>query len=267
MIVTSFNRNLADNFTSPTNVTDDSLTDDYVFVMIQGIIFGRGYTDLMFGISLTSALACLSILISYFLFWTHLMRKPSMEILFYVFLSNFLTSLGSMVGNPVSGSAACWFEGIITNVFTLSSILWTVVVVVLLYSVVAYKHPLAINLYFHVVCWGFPVLATFLPFVNSTYGAPEGMGWCWVIDLPNTPLWAPELWYWLSFYIWIWLAFFIIAALVSSIIYKMRSIKNETSKKFKAILFQLVGYPIIILICWLPSSISDLQIYSNPDLP
>ena len=253
----------ANNSDMTNNVTT---TDDYISVFEEGISFSRGMTKEMFGISLASAVASLSILVSLIRFWHPLMKKPAFQILFFIFLSNFLSSLGSMVGQPYSGSAACWFEGIITNIFTLSSILWTAVVVLLLYSTIAFRHPIAINIYFHLFCWGFPILATFLPLINSSYGATDRLEWCFVVSLPETQYWAPELWYWLSFYIWVWIAFFAIFILVVMILFKLKSIKNETRKRFETFLIQLVGYPIIILICWLPSSISDLQQYTNHDL-
>ena len=82
-----------------------------------------------------SILGCLTVVVSILVFSRYYLRKASMEILLYMFISNLLTSAGSLVGEPEDCSSICWFEGIVTNVFTLSSVLWNAALMHLLYSV------------------------------------------------------------------------------------------------------------------------------------
>lgn len=79
-----------------------------------------------------------------------------------------------MVGLPSDFGFGCWWEGITTNVFTLTSITWTIAITILLYSILAWKKPLQKTLTLEIICWGIPVIATILPFLNSTYGPPAG---------------------------------------------------------------------------------------------
>ena len=61
-----------------------------------------------------------------------------------------------------------------TNIFTLSSVLWTMILTLLLYSIVGMKKPLRMHPIFHILCWGIPIIVTFIPLSNSTYGPPGG---------------------------------------------------------------------------------------------
>ena len=116
----------------------------------------------------------------------------------------------------------------------------------------------------HVVCWGIPVIATLIPLSNATYGAPGGLGWCWVVPLASTPKWAMKLWFWLSYYIWLWLTFAVIIFYFGLIALKLTSVKAETAAQFRVIFYKMLGYPIIIFVCWFPSTCSDFQLYQYP---
>lgn len=116
----------------------------------------------------------------------------------------------------------------------------------------------------HIVCWGIPVLATVIPLSNATYGAPGGLGWCWVVPLASTPKWAMKLWFWLSYYIWLWLTFAIIVLYFGLIAWKLKSVRAETAAQFRVIFYSMLGYPIIIFVSWFPSTCSDFGLYENP---
>ena len=77
-------------------------------------------------------------------------------------------------GLPSEPNAACWFMGIATNVFTLASVLWTLVLTLLLYSIVGRKKPISMHWQWHAMCWGVPIFVSFIPLINSTYGPPGG---------------------------------------------------------------------------------------------
>ena len=231
-------------------MTNITTTDDY-YTFKEGIVWARGSSIVMFALSLSSILLPLSAGLSILLFRKE-RSKSSMRILLFKFSADVLTSCGSIVGNPFSGSRACWFEGIVTNIFTLASILWTGVIMLLLYSILAFKKPLNDHWSFHVLCWGFPVIATIIPFSTSTYGAPGGLGWCWVVSKDDDPPeWEAQLWYWLSFYLYVWSTMIFILIVSLRIILRLKSpdMKESTRIQFFQIFYKLLGYPAIIFIC------------------
>jgi len=233
-----------------------------------GFQMDRGETREMFTFSLLSAISCLAVLVSLFVFREDLKKKPATPVMFNIFISNLFTSIGSLPGVPIDQSFGCWFEGIVTNIFTLSALLWTVVITWVMYSTIAYRTTSPHSLLISSVCWGIPILATFLPFINSSYGAPSGEGWCWVIDTARTPDWGPQFWFWMSFYAWVWITFFAILFLFVLIIYKARTVVRTESnaKKLKSVMMNLAGYPIAILISWIASTFVDFYVYNRPDI-
>jgi len=214
--------------------------------------------------SIISALSSLSILLSFHLFWKNLGRKPLMLLVYYIQWSNFLTSIGSMVGEPASASFACWFEGITTNIFSLSSNLWSLVINFLLFSILFCKKPMQIRWIHHMLCWGLPIVVTCLPLINSTYGAPDGINWCWVVSTPSSPYWAPLFWYWMSFYAWIWLGFVIDVSMIVALIFQFMRLAPSTLNKVRKAFRTRAGYPFIVLICWGGSAVTDFLTYQNP---
>ena len=116
----------------------------------------------------------------------------------------------------------------------------------------------------HVVCWGIPVITTVIPLSNATYGAPGGLGWCWVVPTASTPKWAMKLWFWLSYYIWLWLTFTVIVVYFGLIALKLASVRAETAAQFRVIFYKMLGYPIIIFVSWFPSTCSDFGLYEHP---
>lgn len=226
-----------------------------------------------------SALGAISNLYYIFLYYYYnneARKRVSLEVLFYYFLSNFLTSIGSSVGLPRYSGFACWWEGIMTNIFTLSAVLWIVVLTYILFSIISHR-KFKLNKFHHLLCWGIPVLATFLPLINSTYGPPSGegvAGWCWVVDTEDSPEWAAQVWYWVSYYAWIWISIVCIVILILVMFYQFFNGKStvsitytETTKKnFNRSIVNLAFYPLLILICWLPCSIADYIQYSGSDM-
>jgi len=74
------------------------------------------------------------------------------------------------MGTPLNHSSSCYFEGIVTNVFTLSSVFWCVLITFLLNTIVNKARPFEIKKWMHLLCWGLPVLLTLLPFTKTNYG-------------------------------------------------------------------------------------------------
>eukprot|EP00300_Choanocystis_sp_HF-7_P023951 c25342_g1_i1.p1 GENE.c25342_g1_i1~~c25342_g1_i1.p1 ORF type:complete len:329 (+),score=42.95 c25342_g1_i1:52-1038(+) len=239
--------------------------------MDKGFGFGmdRGETAMMFTCSLISILSTSCVLFA-LVMQRSFRNKQSSLVLFNLFSSQFLTSLGSLMGVPVDQSFACWFEGIVTNVFTLSSLFWAVVISWMLFEIVGGKEGRVNLTICAVICYGIPLLVTLLPLINSTYGSPPPtyVGWCWVVDTKDTPAWAPTLWYWLNYYGWVWLCFVIIFGLVvaTGIRYVRLQFHTKTSSAFRSTLLSLMGYPIAIIVAWFPATCQDFYDYEKPNV-
>ena len=107
------------------------------------------------------------------------------------------------------------------------------------------------------------MIATVISLSNATYGAPGGLGWCWVVPTASTPKWALKLWFWLSYYIWLWLTFAVIVVYFGLIALKLALVRAETAAQFRVIFYKMLGYPIIIFVSWFPSTCSDFALYTR----
>jgi hypothetical protein len=229
-----------------------------------------------------SIIGCFSVLLSFLIFFSTELtnkdgkRKSQYNILCYIFLSSILTAMGSVYGGGPQGSFVCWWEGLLTNIFTLSSIMWCVTIFLKLYTLVGWeKTTLNIDAwYVHCVCWGVPLLASLLPLTNSTYGPPPGSGevttgsgeaWCWISPTDNSPPWAQEFWYWFSFYFWVWSAFVALIVLTGLLLWKLKLASDMTKKNFQKAYRQVIFYPLLIFLCWFPSSLYDFFNYYFPE--
>ena len=165
--------------------------------------FQRGNTALMFALSFVSMIGCGTVLLTYYIkhlyitllvneindrekqptsssvkdVTTHNLRligKISYrdDMVLFVFISHFFTSLGSLMGEPLPDSIACWFEGIITNWFTLSSCCWIVFLSYQLYAVIVQSTIVHVTAPMHVFAWVAPLFVTLLPLAHMTYNPP-----------------------------------------------------------------------------------------------
>lgn len=97
----------------------------------------------MFAVSLASVVACSTVVATYLVkrLYSDLLLKAGNDSesgkmqtvkqmaqlsyrddsLLYVFIALGLAALGSLPGEPMAGSAACWFEGIVSRTFTLTA--------------------------------------------------------------------------------------------------------------------------------------------------
>ena len=199
--------------------------------------------------------------------------RKVMALYYYIFLSHLLASSATVVGVPLSGSNECWFEGIVGSLFSMSAIMWTVSVLVLLYSNVAYKKPVQLTTIHHLLCWCIPLLCVLLPLSNSTYAAPSaGIGWCRVVG-PDALAWM-----WASHYGVVYLCY--LATLVITVRFFVHingvdvlalandtfKVNVRTSDKFKSAMWVVLAYPLVYFICWVPSTVVDVMSVVRPDV-
>eukprot|EP00603_Paraphysomonas_imperforata_P003847 CAMPEP_0114439414 /NCGR_PEP_ID=MMETSP0103-20121206/15183_1 /TAXON_ID=37642 ORGANISM="Paraphysomonas imperforata, Strain PA2" /NCGR_SAMPLE_ID=MMETSP0103 /ASSEMBLY_ACC=CAM_ASM_000201 /LENGTH=255 /DNA_ID=CAMNT_0001610169 /DNA_START=345 /DNA_END=1112 /DNA_ORIENTATION=- len=123
----------------------------------------------------------------------------------------------------------------------------------------------------------FPLVLTMLPLTTDKFGNPGAdRGWCFLDDRSDSPEWTRHMWIWLSFYFWIFSAmvisviFLVVSfSILSANIVNVRGtlgsnnrlttfLGDEFAVRMIKSINKIVGYPIIILICWGPSLIYDL---------
>jgi hypothetical protein len=210
----------------------------------------------MMGTSGLSAVCSATIILAYALVPVVRTRKY-FEALFYIGISNFLTSVGSSFGFVREDSPECWVQGIMTNVFTLSSIAWTVVVSLMLYYAVNRAEMLKITPLMHLICWGLPVAVTCLPLMELEFSSSDGRYWCFYeSDNEDYPYLRLVLWEWVGFYFWVLFGVAVILCLFLVTSQKKAKLFTESAYLIKFV-EKLKFYPIIIVICWLPSGIYD----------
>lgn len=187
---------------------------------------------------------------------------------FYIALSCFINGFGTMMGEPRDGSPECWFMAIITGIFSLSSIFWTVYLTYRLHGVTrvsdsAHRPSKSRwkSLALHAACWGVPVLLTFLPLVQFSFGVPDGdYGWCFLVDHgKQSPYWL-LFWWWMAFYLWVWLSIFCAAVLLimTKATLNTASVEHQSFAIVLQALMRLRLYCAVIIISWLPYTILDL---------
>ena len=143
-------------------------------------------------------IAATTILLSSFVVWRRVLHKTLNVAIFYAVSSHLLASIGTVVGQPDT-SNVCSYQGIMSNIFILSSVSWTTMITYLLYSNLKFsknQHK-RIRAPFYVLCFGIPILLTFLPFINATYGSQPGLWRCEMINTTTSPPTAQIFWLWL----------------------------------------------------------------------
>lgn len=129
-------------------------------------------------------------------------RTGSRSVITFLAIADFFTAFGYIVGSTnyaihlnqppatpqcVNFSIICTIQSYITSWSSISSFLWTSALALYLYlTVVQSKIFLASKLipYFHVVCWGFPILIC-LPLLitnNLGYSPYAASTWCYIYE-------------------------------------------------------------------------------------
>lgn len=219
-----------------------------------------------------SAGACLAVILTYFTF-ADIRTLRYVELVFYVSVSDLFGSIGVALGSNPDGSFACWFQGLTSNINYMSSVFWTTVITYQLWLAVYEGITLKDMTYIHIFCWFFPVVWALLPLTTNTYGNTEDdqSAWCFIADRKNSPAWGLVTWEWMSFYTWIWLTIFANTTMLVMIHVKLREILRtgitaaEEAKKLVTKVNKLVYYPIILMVCWAPSTVIDM--ISNVSVP
>lgn len=203
-----------------------------------------------------------------FLLFPDLRCLRYVELVFYVSINDLIATIGAGMGKTVNGSPACWFQGIATNWNYLSAVMWTTTIAFQLWLVVSSTKIIVNMSPFHIFCWGFPLLVALLPLSTNSYGNPDDEAdWCFISStLPGYPQWTQLFWELLSFYIWMWLCIIAMTVLLILVLFKRRSMRSVPAAVESSI-WKLFWYPLIVCMCWIIPSYTDIYANVQPDAP
>jgi hypothetical protein len=223
----------------------------------------HGFALPMIVVSAVSALSSMTILL-HFLFSPALRHKYFFKAMAYIAFSNLITSLGSMMGEPHDESAACWFMGIGTNVFTLSATFWFVVLSLMVYYIGVQGKVVTFTWHVHLICWGAPIAVTLLPLAfNMRYGSiPHGGEWCFVVcSNENEKGTCSDLvyWYFASYYLWMWASLLSMIWILALTFIRRRNTVNKEKQKLLSLILRTVRWlPAAVFLAWGPATLSDV---------
>ncbi len=206
-------------------------------------------------LSALSLISTFSVILTYLIFFKQLGNKITYTIIFWLFLSNFVYSLGTVVGYQNETNFACLWLAIIGNIGTLCNVCWQILLSYLLYAIVAKGNKFELKYYHHLICWGISIFFTLIPYSNAKYGSDDDgyYVWCWLRTTEDSPEWAEQLWFWLSYYFWIWLGIIVVIGFYIMSFLKIKFNKKaseQTLKNFYTTLYSICGYQIIMIIIW-----------------
>lgn len=188
------------------------------------------------------------------------------QFVLFVTLSDFVTSVGMSFGYCQHGSVLCWIQAILTGVGPLCSAYWTTLIAFVALKLVLSQESLEKwrpHTFLYYIGWVLPVILVGLPLTTNTFGCYEDDEcWCYLADRSDSPTWSISFWNYAAFYIWIWGALlFYVAIFITTLFVPLKG--NEIDVR-KLILSKLIGYPIIITMCWSVASLHDIMLFANP---
>ena len=242
-----------------------NLTDDYFNqTSIEDVVYPAESVRVVI-ISIFGLLSTFSVILTYLTFYKQLGNKITYTILFWMFVSDFIYSMGSVVGYQNETNFACVWLGLVTNIGTLSNVFWSILLAYLLYTIIK-GEKFVLRYYHHIICWGLSIFLTLIPYSNARYGSNDNDEyiWCWIKNTDDSPEWAGQLWFWLSYYFWIWLAIASIIVLYIASFIKVRFNKKaseQTISNFYSTLYSICGYQITVVVIWALMCTADFYSY------
>jgi len=187
--------------------------------------------------------------------------------LFYS-LGNFLGDAGGNPDTHVGASTGlCTFQALLISYFGLASMLWSCSIAFTLHMAFLrgdeHFHPPVVETkmkYYHLICWGYPIPVTFLPFITHSYG--DTGGWCWIT---NNDL-ASTLWRFFQFYIVLWIVITYCAWVYFQVYRKLTNSLTDQRTVPKQV-SHIRFYPLVLVICWIWGTINTVYTSFHEDSP
>jgi len=162
-------------------------------------------------------------------------------------------------------STLCVLQASFGTFFSISSVCWLATIAISNYLIVIRKcNPsFKVELVFHIVCWGLPLIPTIYAVATGKFGH-YAMLWCGFNE-------DNVIWQILSLTVFVVPVSIIIVYCYYSIIKYVTHTQKEVSTRFKQIridtraIYRMSGYIANYLLGWFPYFISYIFSYSNPD--
>jgi hypothetical protein len=195
--------------------------------------------------------------------WSSKLKKVCYQIIFLISLCDMFAAIGTVFGFTTTGTPECWVQSMFTQIFPLASAFWTLLIgvhVIFIIRSIPIHAETFVGWKMFFLCFGIPVVVTLLPFSTSTYGCVDDEPcWCFVKDTKDSPDWAMTVWYVVSFYMWIWACLLLNVGLLVYSFVSVKTISHEVYKeKIQDLLVKLLGYPLVVLMCWSCLTMRDL---------
>jgi len=203
-----------------------------------------------------------TVIVTYILF-SELRMLRYIELVFYISVNDLIASIGVATASSNGTSAACIFQSFVVNFNYMSSMMWSTVISYQVWLVVCKNLVLKKMLFFHILCWGFPLLTSFLPLSTNDYGIDDATNsWCFLRNSPRSPSWGLLLWTLLSFYVWFWIGLLINAGFVIHILYRLRQVSMDRGVILLTVQ-KLIFYPAVTFLCWGLLSVTSMYAVTN----
>lgn len=219
-----------------------------------------------------SILGCMIILVLYH-GNTKIQKKKINALVSTIAACDLFAALGVCIGEPHDGTPSCWIQSMATSYFPLVSVFLTTLIAYVLYQLVCHNKRITdFPRVVYYMCWGIPFILVLLPLSTNRYGNPgSDRGWCFLDHRSNMPKWTLVFWIIVAFYLWFYLAVLTYLVLLWFIAYRVLHVygtharasqeleKKRLRSRILQSLMRLVWYPLIVIICWLPSALHDVS--------
>ncbi len=216
--------------------------------------------------------SCMSIFGSFcviFVYIFSVQRKSSSKIIFYIAISDLLGGIGTSFGLSYPSSWQCIAQGLLGNIFPLSSCFWTAVIVfeVIRYLKRAQKDEDCVHEDLFLdgwgkwgICWGIPIIVTVVPLSTGKFGCVNvDRCYCYYESYSDSPIWVFQFWYYASFYVWVWTGIVIYLLMYVYVYFTLATSMPAFTTHVRKRLIRLAAYPFVTLLCWGYTSILDVQ--------
>lgn len=194
------------------------------------------------------------------------LRDYSFRLIFYLAIVDLILAVNFMIPESVVGSW-CWLQGAFLNYAALFQTFLTAIIAYTIHSNYKYDTE-ALQSYEKVLICSMLFLSgviTSIPFITTSYGEAEGI--CW-INASGSNVLLGSIYRLVAFYMPSWIVMFYCCVIYSIIILQLNNtIKAQRNQNRRVITMErrLFMYPLILVICNIPSSVNRILLFLNPD--
>lgn len=195
------------------------------------------------------------------------LRTFAFQLVFFVSCSDFILSIGNFLGDAGgqdshlgSSDGLCTLQSIFISYGQLSSVLWSGAIAFTLHQAFLNRREdfsgqrISKYTYWYVgVCFGLPLIVTFLPFATDSYG--DTGGWCWIVQFNE----AGTLWRLLQFYIPLWFVVAYNTYVYVSVYQRLRDMDAaRPNPQAAAMMSKIKYYPLVLVVCEFWASVNAI---------